>query len=162
MRKLDERGYAYSELVIEIFRLNRLLLDAGDDLAAPVGLSSARWQILGVIEHGPATVAQVARYMGLTRQSVQQTADDLVTLEFVEFLPNPHHKRAMLLSLTPKGRMALDVVEANQAEWANRLGAKHSLADLQAALAILQKMTADLAPPGQDEPDFRNRKEQHA
>ena len=77
MSRLTRRGELFTEIVLEVFRLNRLLLDAGDELTAPVGLTSARWQVLGIVEHGPASVAQVARAMGLARQSVQETANGL-------------------------------------------------------------------------------------
>ena len=39
--------------------------------------SSARWQVLGIVEHGPSPVAHIARTMGLTRQGVQGIADIL-------------------------------------------------------------------------------------
>lgn len=86
MTKLNPNGKAFTELVLEVFRLNGRLLEAGDRLTQPVGLSSARWQILGVVEHGPITVAHVARIMGLTRQSVQQTANSLEKEGLIEFL----------------------------------------------------------------------------
>ena len=71
---LSRGGQTFSELLVEVFRVNGLLLAAGDDLARPAGLTSARWQVLGVVDHGPVTVAQVARIMGLTRQSVRWSA----------------------------------------------------------------------------------------
>ena len=71
------QGAAVTDLIIEVFRLNGLLLEAGDLLTHPVGLTSARWQILGVVEHAPISVAHVARTMHLARQSVQQIADGL-------------------------------------------------------------------------------------
>ena len=103
MSGLHRRGELFTEIVLEVFRLNRLLLDAGDALTAPVGLTSARWQVLGIVEHGPAPVAQVARSMGLTRQSVQETANGLEAEGFIEFAPNPRHHRAKLMVMTPKG-----------------------------------------------------------
>lgn len=53
MPQLTLEALAFSELILEVFRLNWLLLDAGDALSAPAGLTSARWQVLGVVEHGP-------------------------------------------------------------------------------------------------------------
>ena len=135
-----EEGEAFTELVIEVFRLNGLLLQAGDRLTAPVGLSSARWQVLGVVEHGPVPVANVARIMGLTRQSVQQTADALARDGFVEYLENPHHRRAKLISLTPKGRKALDHVVESQAQWANRIAPAVNRQRLRAAVNALRQV----------------------
>jgi DNA-binding MarR family transcriptional regulator len=144
MSALGKRGAAFTDLVLEVFRLNRLLLDAGDVLTAPSGLSSARWQVLGVVEHGPVTVANVARVMGLTRQSVQQTADGLVEEGFIVFSENPQHQRAKLMALTTKGRRALDAVLKRHARWANEIGEGHTLAALEQTLAELQKLRASL------------------
>lgn len=77
MTSLTDRGLEFSELLVEVFRVNGLLLAAGDEVARPAGLTSARWQILGVVDHEPATVARIARTMGLARPTVRQTADVL-------------------------------------------------------------------------------------
>jgi len=144
MDSLNRKGLALSNLVIEVFRLNRLLLDAGDEFTKPVGLTSARRQVLGVVEHGPAPVAHIARTMGLTRQSVQQTADSLADDELVQYVENPNHRRAMLLQITPKGHKALEYVTRRQIEWANALGEKISLKDLASALTVLQTIQIKL------------------
>ncbi|MFP2895031.1 MarR family winged helix-turn-helix transcriptional regulator [Corallococcus sp. 4LFB] len=134
MPSLTRKAETFSALVLEVFQLNGLLLQAGDRLSAPAGLTSARWQVLGVIDHGPATVAAVARTMGLARQSVQQTADALADDGFVEYVENPHHQRAKCVSLTAAGRRALRKVELAHAEWADRMGA--SLAPALLASAV--------------------------
>lgn len=156
MAKPTEEGEAFTELVLEVFRLNGLLLQAGDRLTEPVGLSSARWQVLGVVEHGPAPVANVARIMGLTRQSVQQTADALARDGFVEYLENPHHRRAKLIALTPRGRKALDRVVESHAEWANRIAPAVNLPRLRAAVNALrqvrERLEQDAASPQELEP----------
>ena len=134
MPPLTPKAETFSALVLEVFQLNGLLLQAGDRLSAPAGLTSARWQVLGVIDHGPATVAAVARTMGLARQSVQQTADALASDGFVEFVDNPHHQRAKCVALTAAGRRALRKVEQAHATWADRLGASLAPALLAAAV----------------------------
>jgi hypothetical protein len=40
-------GRTLTDLVLEVFRLNGRLLAAGDRLSKTVGLTSARWQVLG-------------------------------------------------------------------------------------------------------------------
>ncbi|WNG54696.1 MarR family transcriptional regulator [Archangium gephyra] len=139
MATLTEEGEAFTELVLEVFRLNGLALEAGERLAGPLGLSSARWQVLGVVDHAPAPVANVARLMGLSRQGVQQTADALERDGFIEYLENPHHRRAKLISMTAKGREALRRVEGRQAIWANRLGAGMNARQLRAAVNGLRE-----------------------
>lgn len=144
MNSLSPHGDTFTELVLEVFRVNRLLLDAGDQLTKPVGLSSARWQVLGMVEHGPMPVAHVARVMGLTRQSVQQTADSLADDDLIAYSENPHHRRAKLMTLTAKGRAALDYVQERHADWANQIGATHSLEELRIALQVLREIRESL------------------
>ncbi|MEJ8545032.1 MarR family winged helix-turn-helix transcriptional regulator [Brevibacillus borstelensis] len=144
MDKLNPNGKIFTELVLEIFRLNGRLLEAGDRLTQPVGLSSARWQILGVVEHGPITVSQVARVMGLTRQSVQQTANSMEKDGLIEFLDNPLHRRSKLMTLTSVGRKSLDYTQEQHAVWANRIGREHSLECLRAAVEVLRQVSKSL------------------
>ena len=68
-------GDAFSGLVVRLFRLNGLVAAEGDALARPAGQTAARWQVLAMVEGAPATVAQIARTLGLARQSVQRVAD---------------------------------------------------------------------------------------
>jgi DNA-binding MarR family transcriptional regulator len=138
MTVLSDRGREFSSLLVEVFRMNGLLLAAGDGLAKPAGLTSARWQVLGVVDHGPCTIAHVARVMGLTRQAVRQTATSLVRDGMAEFRDNLRDRRARLLALTPRGRSALREVELRQAAWANDLAARISLAELRAVTGTLR------------------------
>jgi DNA-binding MarR family transcriptional regulator len=155
MTELTQAGAELSELVLEVFRLNRLLLDAGDELTRPAGLTSARWQVLGVVEHGPTPVAHVARTMGLTRQNVQQIADSLVADGLAAYQENPHHRRAKLIALTPRGRTALDAVQRSHAIWANQLGEQPAFArvaqlvdELRAIRTCLEDSAHPPASPG--------------
>ncbi len=140
----SDNGDAFTELTLEVFRLNGRLLRAGDELAKPVGLTSSRWQILGVVEHGPASVAHVAREMGLSRQSVQRTADLLAEDGLVEYADNPHHRRAKLMKITSQGREALDYIEQRQVEWTDRIGGEHDLEDLRTAVTVLRRIRESL------------------
>lgn len=152
MAKRTAEGEAFTALVLEVFRANGQLLGAGDLLAGPSGLSSARWQVLGVVDHGAIPVAEVARIMGLARQSVQQTADALARDGFAEYRDNPHHRRAKLIAITERGREALREVEARQAAWADRIGAAIGLEDLRAATEGLRRARRSLegeAPPAE-------------
>ncbi|MEM9575345.1 MAG: MarR family transcriptional regulator, partial [Pseudomonadota bacterium] len=47
--KHSPAGAVMTDLVLETFRLNGRLLASGDKLVEPLGLSSARWQVLGAI-----------------------------------------------------------------------------------------------------------------
>ncbi|GAB2960734.1 MarR family transcriptional regulator [Micromonospora polyrhachis] len=153
MTQLTPSGSALSELVIEVFRANGLLLASGDGLARPAGLTSARWQVLGVVDHEPSTVSEVARVMGLTRQSVQQTADALARDGLVSFEENPRHRRAKLITITARGRVALDYVEQRQAEWSNRIAERATLDELHAATRTLRELARQLEIDAAHTPD---------
>jgi DNA-binding MarR family transcriptional regulator len=140
MNELHPQANAFTAIILEVFRLNGLLLAAGDRLTQPAGLSSARWQVLGVVEHGPISVAHVARVMGLTRQSVQQTADGLEKDGFIVYADNPHHRRSRLMRLTPKGKEALAYVAQRQAQWASQVGGALNLADLRTSIDTLRQV----------------------
>ncbi|MPZ81505.1 MAG: MarR family transcriptional regulator [Actinophytocola sp.] len=140
MTPLTDRGLEFSELLVEVFRVNGLLLAAGDELARPAGLTSARWQILGVVDHEPATVAQIARTMGRTRQTVQQTANALAKAGMITFHDNPRDRRARLIALSPRGRHSLRQVERRQAVWANAIASRVSSAELRATTGTLRDL----------------------
>ncbi|HLH11799.1 MAG TPA: helix-turn-helix domain-containing protein, partial [Methylovirgula sp.] len=74
------------ELVLMVFRLNGSLIDAGSRLVEDIGLTPAWWQVLGALALArmPLTVPQIARNMGLARQSVQRVVDLLLEKEFVQ------------------------------------------------------------------------------
>lgn len=144
MGKLTPGALAFSEVVLEVFRINGLALAAGDALCGPSGLTSARWQILGVVDHGAEPVANVARTMGLTRQSVQLTADALERDGMIGYEENPHHRRAKLIAITEKGRKALKAVEERHAVWAARLAKKVGVGGLKAMVEELQQVRAAL------------------
>ncbi len=110
---------AFTQLILETFLFNGRLLAAGDRLTKELGLTSALWQVLGAINEAPLPVAQIARNMGLTRQSVRRTANVLKDKGFVEFQENPNHHRAKLVALSKKGRNVLDQVTKLQIGWAN-------------------------------------------
>jgi len=106
LARLGDEVQALSELGLAVFRVNGLLLQWGDLLVAPVGLTSARWQMLGALalSEVPLTSPQVGSAMGVTRQGAQKQLNALQELGLVEPKPNPAHKRSPVYRLTPEGR----------------------------------------------------------
>lgn len=102
---------ANAEALLRLFQASTkagaAMTGALDDLVADLGLSSARGQILDVLERSqPRTVSQIARALGLSRQAVQRLADDLVDRGLAAYARNPEHARAHLLSMTDRGSAA--------------------------------------------------------
>ena len=131
-----------TDLILETFRLNGQLLEAGDRLTAPLGLTSARWQVLGAIEQEgqPLTVAQIGRRMGLSRQAVQRIVNDLEPLGFVSLQENPDHKRARLVALTRSSEETLRKLDAIQARWANELAGGLSETSLKRTVNLMTEL----------------------
>lgn len=93
-----------SAIAKAVFRLNGQLIEMAEDLAAPAGLTAARWRVLASVLDEPLSVADISRQFGITRQSVQRVADLLVEEGLAEFRPNPAHRRAKLVCPTEAGR----------------------------------------------------------
>ena len=131
--KQTAAGEALTDLVLDLFMLTSLLLTAGDRLVAGLGLTSARWQILGamVAAERPQPVAWLARDMGANRQNVQRIINDLQKDGLVAFEVNPHHRRAQLVVLTDKGRRAFEAAMELQAPWINRISDGLPAKDIQ-------------------------------
>ena len=137
-------GDAFSGLAFRILRVAASLEAAGDALARPAGQTAARWQVLAAIEGEPASVAGIARALGLARQSVQRVADALEAGGLVAYEDNPRHRRARLVRLTPEGRSALLRIQAAQAPWADRLGGRLGAERLDRASRVLDQVLAAL------------------
>ena len=114
-RTSDEQ--TLTDIILETFRLNGRLLEQGDGMTRDLGLSSARWQVLAAVDPQPMTVAEIARRMGLRRQSVQRTVNSLRIDGFVVLKPNPNHRRAKLVELTDKGFVSLEEVYRRHNVW---------------------------------------------
>ncbi|HJU02171.1 MAG TPA: MarR family transcriptional regulator [Actinomycetes bacterium] len=140
-------GDALTDLVMQVVRLIRDFTAAGEALARPAGQTLARWLVLEAVQDQPATVAQIARDLHLARQGVQRLADVLVRDGLAAYEPNPAHRRAKLLRLTPEGRSALRTVQAAQVRWADALGAELGEADLRQAGAVLDRVLESIRKP---------------
>jgi len=139
-------GNAFSDLVAQVLRLHGRLIAAGNAMARPFGQTESRWQVLAVVDRGPATVADIARVYGLARQSVQRTADALEREGMATFEANPRHRRAKLVRITPRGQAALRQIEAAERDWAAGLGAQFDERELRQAVELLERVRHALGP----------------
>ena len=153
---------AVTELILETFRLNGRLLEAGDELVRHLELTSARWQVLGAIDASPVPlpIAHVARNMGLSRQAVQRLANEMEKDGLVRFAPNPHHERAKLVLMTDQGKAAFRSARGAAGEAATRRqAAKRTNARRQEKAGRCRSQQCAMSGPyaGQDGPstEFR-------
>jgi len=145
------------DLIVAIFATNGNLIETGNRLTYPLGISSALWQVMGALGFaGEAlSVPAIAKRMGLTRQSVQRNVDLLVERGLVSFEANPRHRRSALANLTVAGRAALDRVDTCHQPLSTRIAdaiGDERIADAMRVLsemnAILETEAADAANPG--------------
>jgi DNA-binding MarR family transcriptional regulator len=135
-------GDAATAVVLELFRVNGLLLAAGNRLAAREGLTAARWQVLGAVAlvGRPLTVPQIARRMGLTRQAVQASVNRLLAEALVEARDNRDHRRSPLIGVTELGSQKYAAVDRRQARWINELAAGLKITDLAVAARVVGEL----------------------
>ena len=141
---------AMTALILQIFRVNGSLLAAGEGMVADLGLTSARWQVLGAIAMSPVPlpVAHIARNMGLTRQAVQRLVNEMEGDGFVTFGSNPHHQRAKLVLLTPRGKAAYASAMKRQRPWADKIAKGLTRKDIDGARSTLATLDLRLSEAG--------------
>ena len=144
MTERNDAPQLLGDTALTVFRLNGQLLGLAEELTRPVGLTAARWQVLGAVLRTPLTVAGVGRAVGLTRQSVQRTADLLVRQGLAEYVDNPAHRRAKLFRPTAAGYEAVRRIGPGQAEAAVRLTGAVGHDELAQAVAILHRLCDEL------------------
>ncbi len=144
-----------ADAALTSFRLNGQLLAVAEQLARPVGLTAAWWQVLGGALREPQSVSDIARAMGLTRQSVQRIADLLVEKGMATYAANPAHRRAKLLLATEAGRQAVRAINPAHAVAARRLADEVGAARLAEVLAGMHELSAALDRLEEPEPSRR-------
>ena len=144
---------ALTDLILSMFRANNLTVAWGDRLVGELGLTSARWQILGAIVTAtrPEPVAWLARDLGANRQNVQRIVNDLLKDGLVAFEPNPHHKRAQLVVLTPKGQQVYDAAVQLYEPRVGALADGLAVEDLKTAHRVMAALRAKLEGGGDDQ-----------
>lgn len=129
-------------ITLSVFRLNGLLIEWGNRLCAPHGLSSARWQVLGAIALAPQapSAPQIAASMGMTRQGMQKQINLLIRDGLVQAERNPGNKRSPLYALTEHGAALYRALEQDWRRHVERLGATFTVAELDATLGVLASL----------------------
>lgn len=128
-----------TRLVDHVFALSGRFASVGDRIAAPEGLSAARWLVLGAIRSGPLTPAAIARKRGLSRQSIRESVERLERSGHIVRLRG-RDQRTFLVELTDRGREALDRIEPRRQAWAVSTAAQIETDQLDRAVAALAQI----------------------
>ncbi len=130
-------------VLAEASSLARLYRSRQEKVAKVEKQSRARWEVLLAVGSA-STVPQVARRMGMTRQSVQRVADLLAEARLVRFEPNPDHRRSPILRTTEEGVRIRDRLERQMRGWGESAEELVDPEDLETALVVLRAIRSGL------------------
>lgn len=116
------------------------------------GLSASESAVTGaerdvldfLVFEGAATVPQIARSRGVSRQHIQKRADALVEKGLAEFVENPAHKTSRLLEASVKGERTHATASRGEAEVLQHLSGKISPKDIETARAVFQTIAKEV------------------
>jgi len=132
----------FLDLVLSLFRLNGLLIAEGDRMTRDLGLTSARWRVIGAValSSGGLTVPGIARVLGQSRQAVQRITDAMVEDGLLIYAANPKHKKSMLVHLTDEGKKCYSLLREEQDPWALDATDDISLDALETSLFVARRL----------------------
>jgi len=132
----------FLDLVLSIFRLNGLLIAEGDAMSARLGLTHARWKVIGAIALSNAglTVPGIARVLGQSRQAVQRITDVMVEDGLLQYQANPKHRRSSLVTLTDSGKEIYNSLREVQDPWAIENTDDIPIEELETALRLIRRL----------------------
>ena len=103
MKSAEDAGILLS-VIDEVLRLQRSFEVLFADVRGASHLTTLQKLVLSATfdSRVPPTVPQVGRNLGYPRQLIQRAVNELVDDGLIRTIPNPHHKRAVLLEPTDK------------------------------------------------------------
>lgn len=131
---------ALAAFIADVLELADLFRSAAQDIAAQAGQTQSTWYALSVFSDGPRTVSQAARRLGTTRQALQRTTNALLSTGLLSAAPNPDHRTAPLISLTPDGQALLARISQAAMTWRRQWLADVDAPTLQRAHAEVRRL----------------------
>ena len=134
---------ALARLLEEVNDLSEALRAHTDRIARGAGTTKAHWAALAAAGRGD-TVPRIARRLGLTRQSLQRTADNLVAARLAHYDSNPHHRRSPILVPTREGEALIARLQSALDRSRASLGEGLEPEDLETTLLTLRALSDDV------------------
>ena len=130
----------------ELIRLNGRMKSLFADARRNAGLGDSEMAVLNAVVEAdlPPTVPQIGRSFGQPRQLVQRAANALVASGLIESMPNPDHKRAVLLRATEAGIALKREIDARADAIASALAAGLDEPAVRAATLALNAIRTQL------------------
>jgi len=97
--------------------------------------------------NGTASVPDMARTRGVSRQHVQVIVNGLLGHGLVDTIPNPAHRRSHLVELTAAGRQCIDETLARERALVESLDGPLDPQSLVAAAEVLEALRSQLVAP---------------
>ena len=136
----------------ELLRLNGSMKALFAGARRSEGLGDSELSVLNALVEAdrPPTVPQIGRSFGQPRQIVQRAANSLMAAGLIETVPNPDHKRAVLLRATEQGLAMKRGMDARADEVADSIAAELDADAVRAATlalrAVRKQLEAQLRP----------------
>jgi DNA-binding MarR family transcriptional regulator len=95
--------------VVSIMRAEQIFLNEATDILRPLGLTFARYQVLGMLRWtGPITLGKLGDRLWITPATVTNAIDRLENAALCRRVSHPDDARATLAEITAKGRKVFD------------------------------------------------------
>lgn len=95
--------------VVSVMRAEQIFLRRATDTLRPLGLTFARYQVLGMVRWvGPLTLGSIGHRLWITPATVTNAIDRLEAADLVRRASHPTDARATLVEITAKGRRVFD------------------------------------------------------
>lgn len=122
--------------VVSVMRAEQIFLRRATDTLRPLGLTFARYQVLGMVRWaGPLTLGAVGHGLWITPGTVTSAIDRLEAADLCRRVSHPTDARATLVEITAKGRRLFDrAVEKLNADLFGTVGLADDELDLLVGL----------------------------
>jgi DNA-binding MarR family transcriptional regulator len=97
--------------VTSLMRVHQLVLTELDELLRPLGLTFARYEVLVLLSfsrRGALPLGKIGERLQVHATSVTPLVKRLEAADLIQRTPHPEDGRAVLASITPKGRAVMD------------------------------------------------------
>lgn len=137
-----------SDLIAMCALLARLDEAAGTHELSGTGIGPAQRRVLDLLaQNGSMTVPALARSLGQSRQSMQETVNRLDGAGLVVRSENPGHRRSALVVLTRAGGELITLLRETTAGRLDGIAARLEPGDIDTALSVVQHLCSGLTPP---------------
>ena len=111
-------------------------------------LQPASYLVLAYLaEHGPMRASDVREVFGLDKGAISRQAQHLLDLGLLDRSPDPHDRRATLLTVTAEARRRLSEVAEHRREWLDERLGDWTTAELVDFVSVLGRYNAALSRP---------------